>query len=117
MRIASAVLACGFLLVSGPAFAALSLTGASPSADSVAQGAPTAVELTFNGHIAASRSSIAVRDAVGTRYDRGHPYIVNDPQHIAIAIKELVPGRYTVQWKVAAPGSLAHGNYSFEVAQ
>lgn len=98
------------------AAAPLALTSASPSSDSVAQGAPTVVELTFSGKVNPGSCGIQVRDTGGHRYDHGKPYAVNDPQHIAVGLKELLPGGYVVQWNAGGAGAApVHGTYSFTV--
>jgi methionine-rich copper-binding protein CopC len=105
-------------LVPTLALAHAALTGAAPSADSVAQGSPVAVELSFSEGIEPKFSRIMVNNAAGQRVDANDPHVVDDNQHLAVSLKNLLPGKYLVTWKaVAVDTHVTQGSYSFTVSQ
>ncbi len=100
------------------AFAHAALTAAAPSADSVAQGSPVVVELTFSEGIEPKFSRIQVRASDGHRVDANDSHMVDDNKHLAVTLKNLVPGKYLVSWKaVAIDSHTTQGSYSFTVSQ
>lgn len=113
-RLAAILLLPLLCLASAPA--QVTLVGAAPSADSVAQGAPAVVELTFSQGVKPAQSRIMVRGGDGRRYDTGPDHWVDDSQHLAVALKLLTPGHYQVTWQVAGMnGQRAAGSYGFIV--
>jgi methionine-rich copper-binding protein CopC len=111
-------LALLIMLAATPAMAHAALTGAAPSADSVAQGSPVAVELTFSEGIEPKFSRIVVKNASGQRVDANDPHLVDDDKHLAVGLKNLLPGKYLVTWRaVATDTHVTQGSYSFTVSQ
>jgi methionine-rich copper-binding protein CopC len=92
------------------------LTNASPSADSVAQGTPSVVELTFSEPVQPKKCRIAVKGPDGKRADGNDTHIVEDPKHLAVSLKAALPGRYVVDWHVVSVSAQkAAGSYSFTI--
>ena len=116
-----ALIGVGGLLAGLPAAAQAhaALSAATPSADSVAQGAPTAVVLTFSEAIEPKFSQIMVKAADGKRVDGNDPHTVTDDKHLTVSLKGvLLPGVYRVSWKVTAEDThKSNGGYSFTVGQ
>jgi methionine-rich copper-binding protein CopC len=119
MTIRPAVL-IAVLLSLAPALAQAraTLTDASPSPDSVAQGTPSAVELTFSDGVQPKSSRIVVKSADGRRVDGNDVHAVSDSKHLAVSLKILLPGHYVVNWKaVGADSAPLTGSYGFTVSQ
>ena len=95
------------------------LAAATPSADSVTHGVPTAVELTFSEAIEPKFSQIVVKGADGRRVDGNDPHAVSDDKHLTVSLKGvLLPGVYRVSWKVTAVDThKSNGGYAFTVGQ
>jgi methionine-rich copper-binding protein CopC len=94
------------------------LTDAAPSADSVAQGAPTVVELTFSDNVQPKSGRIMVKSADGRRVDANDVHAVSDARHLAVSLKTMLPGHYVVTWKATgADAAPLAGSYGFTVGQ
>ena len=118
MTIRPAALSVLLILAPGLAGAHAALTGAAPSADSVAQGAPDVVELTFSDDVQPKSGRILVKAAGGRRVDANDVHVVSDNKHLAVTLKTLLPGRYEVDWKATGADSAPlAGSYSFTVGQ
>ncbi len=107
------------LLMLAPALAhaAVGLAGAAPSPDSVAQGAPGVVELTFSQPVAPKSCIIRVKGPDGTRVDRNDVHSVDDNTHMAVSVKQMMPGHYVVAWSATGTDRKhATGSYGFTVA-
>lgn len=79
---------------------------------------PTHVRLTFLEKPEPSLSTIHVVDTRGVAYDAGRPETVDgDPLSIAVALRPLGRGVYTVRWRVvsAVDGHASSGSYVFGV--
>ena len=112
------VLAAGQCLLPAVARARARLISCSPSADSVAEGAPNVAVLDFSEAVRAAAGDITVKSASGQRMDEGGVRVVGSPQHLAVELKTLVPGRYVVHWRVTGTDSEnSRGSYAFTVAQ
>src|SRR6476646_6633538 len=72
--------------------------------DGVALGdSPATIQLTFTERPDPALSEIHVVDRSGTGYDIGRPSLVNeDPLSIAVTMRRLPTGIYTVNWRVVS---------------
>ena len=79
---------------------------------------PTRVELTFSESVAASFSAIRVLNQTGEAVDNGDTQTVNvEYTTLAVSLKPLEPGLYTVAWKVLSSidGHTSSGAFTFGV--
>jgi methionine-rich copper-binding protein CopC len=102
--------------LTGHAWAHAFLRSAVPGVGSTVQTAPAQVAITFTEAVEPAFSTIVVTDASGSRVDSGgvHP---GGPATLAIGLKTLPPGRYTVTWHATSVDThKTQGTYSFTVA-
>ena len=88
----------GLALCAAPASAHAFLKTASPAVGSTLPQAPSTVTLTFTEGVEPLFSTIAVKDASGGQVDDGHVHLAGDDTHLAIGLKPLPAGVYTVAW-------------------
>ena len=112
------VFAAGLALAfAGPAAAHAFLKRASPAVGSSLPEAPRELSIEFTEPVESGFSTIAVLDAAGASVTTGGVHPLGDDQHLAIGLKTLPPGRYTVTWHVtAADTHKTQGGFSFTVA-
>jgi methionine-rich copper-binding protein CopC len=92
------------------------MISATPSADSVSRGAPSVAELVFSADISPGQSGIDVRSQNGARFDQHNLHTVGDAKHIAVGLRLLNPGHYTVRWHATGvAGQHVAGSYGFYV--
>jgi methionine-rich copper-binding protein CopC len=105
------------LLASPPAFAHAVYEHASPAAGSEVKSAPQAVTITFSEAVEPAFSKIEVKDANGARVDDGAVHSAgNDGRDLAVGLKKLAPGRYSVIWHVTSVDThKTEGRYDFTV--
>lgn len=93
------------------------LKTASPAVGSTVSSAPAQVVIDFTEAVEASFSSITVRNAEGQPVATGRVHPAGGDTHLAIAVKPLPPGTYTVVWHVTATDThKTQGSFKFTVA-
>lgn len=103
-----------------PVSAHANLTRSEPAADSNPSSAPTDVRLWFSEQPEIRYSEITVYDEAQQRYDlgavRGLP---GEPLGLAISLRPLPAGIYTVAWKTASAidGHTTSGTFAFVIGQ
>lgn len=108
-----AVLACLPSAARAHAF----LDTATPGVGSTLRVAPGQVTIDFTEGVEPAFSTITVQDAQGARVDRGDVHRDGDDTRLAIGLKPLPPGRYTVTWHaVATDTHRTQGSFSFTIA-
>lgn len=123
-RIRRGALALFLLLLSlyfvRPVAAHANLTRSEPAADTNLSGAPTEVRLWFSEQPELRYSEIAVYDEAQQRYDTGTTRsLPGEPLGLAITLRPLPTGIYTVVWKTtsAVDGHTTSGSFAFGVGQ
>ncbi len=104
------------VLSAAPAYAHAFLKTASPAVGSTLPQAPAAVTITFTEGVEPLFSTITVKDSSGGQVDDGHVHAAGDETHLAIGLKTLLPGIYTVAWH--ATSTDAHktsGKFNFTI--
>lgn len=113
--LAAAGLAC---LFAGSAFAHAFLKSATPGVGSRVSTAPSAVEITFTEGVEPAFSSITVTNAEGARVDDGAVHRAGSEDRLAVGLKSLRPGTYTVTWHATATDThKTTGQYRFTVTR
>ncbi|WP_044042006.1 copper resistance CopC family protein [Caballeronia insecticola] len=79
--------------------------------------APHEVAIEFGEALEPTFSKIIVTDAKGTQVNTAKSVVdASDPKHMSVALGNLQPGVYKVQWSaVAADGHRTQGHYNFTV--
>jgi hypothetical protein len=79
--------------------------------------APGEVELTFSEGVEPMFCTLVVQDATGAREDSGALHLVaGNPRRLAVAVKPLVPGVYTVTWHATSVDThRTEGTFHFTV--
>jgi copper(I)-binding protein len=119
MRTTTSLLLALPLLVSanGAAFAHAHLRTAVPAADATLTTPPTEVSIAFTEAVEPRFSTIEVTDANGGQMASGVPHSAGDANHLAIGLKPVPPGTYTVTWHVTSVDThKSEGHYAFVVA-
>ena len=92
------------------------LKTASPSVGGSVQAPPTQVVIDFTEGVEPSFSSITVQDAAGARMDTGAVHLAGGQAHLAVSLRSLQPGTYTVIWHVTSTDThKTEGRYTFTV--
>ncbi len=108
----------GLLLSPAPALAHAFLRHASPAVGSTTRTAPKQVAIEFTEDVEPRFSSITVQDAAGVRVDEGAAHPQGDDSHLAVGLRPLAPGTYSVSWHVVATDThRTEGRYSFTVKE
>ena len=116
MRYALAILA--LLALAGTASAHAFLKTAAPAVGSQVQQPPGEVAITFTEGVEPKFSSISVKSAAGQTVDTGAPHLEGGDTVLAVALKPLQPGTYTVVWHATATDThKTEGHYNFTVTQ
>ena len=115
--IAIALVAMHVALATGPAHAHGELTRTKPAANSVLTKGPNEIVLVMSEAIDAGLSGIKVFDKEGLRVDLEATRSV-DGNSLAVAVRPLDPGTYTVVWQVTSvsDGHRSSGLYRFTVS-
>jgi methionine-rich copper-binding protein CopC len=88
-----------------------------PKVGSTVMSPPQQVSIRFDAPIEALFSKLDVLDSGGQRQDAGTPQVDADTRTLAVQLKPLTPGEYTVKWSVVAKdGHRTEGSYTFTVA-
>jgi copper resistance protein C len=110
-------LAAGFALLAAPAFAHAFLKTASPAVGSTVSQAPSQVMINFTEGVEPQFSTITVKNAQGQQVQTGKPHLVGGDTHLAVNVKPLPPGTYTVAWHATATDThKTQGTFHFIVA-
>ncbi len=92
------------------------LKTASPAVGVSVQAPPTQVVIDFTEGVEPAFSSIIVQDAGGARADTGAVHLAGGQSHLAVGLKPLQPGTYTVIWHVTSTDThKTEGRYLFTV--
>lgn len=112
--VAGAVLCSGIRVAQAHAF----VDGADPPVGATLKMAPTALTITFTEALEPHFSTITVQDAAGARVDLGDAHAAaKDAMRFVVGLKALVPGTYTVLWRVTSVDThKTTGSYHFTVA-
>jgi methionine-rich copper-binding protein CopC len=80
---------------------------------------PAKIQLWFNERLEARYSSASVSDTDGTRVDLDNAQVVaEDRKQLAIGIKPLRPGKYTVKFRVlSVDGHVVEQSFPFTVRE
>ncbi len=113
---AALLLALPLLLCGGRAWAHAHLKAAEPPVGGTVSAAPAAVTITFTEGVEPRFSGIEVTDASGARVDQGDAHLGADDTHLAVALRPLQPGTYTVRWHATAVDThKTDGTFQFTV--
>ena len=116
-RLCAAAMFAGLVLCAGAARAHAFLKTASPPVGSTVQQAPAAVTLRFTEGVEPAFSTITVQDAGGAEVSSGPVRAGVDASSLAVGVKPLTPGAYTVTWHaVSVDTHRTEGRFSFTVA-
>jgi methionine-rich copper-binding protein CopC len=109
-----ALASLAFLAGGRAAFAHARLRSAVPAPGSMIDAAPTEVVLTFSERLEPRFSSIAVQDTAGRRFDDGPAQGGADGKTLAVKLKPLEPGDYTVVWHATSVDThRTEGSFAF----
>ena len=116
--LSSLLYAAPLLLVSaGAAFAHAHLLSVSPPADSTITATPDDVTIVFSEGVEPRFSAIAVTDAAGQRVDDGQPHLAGAPTRLAVGLRPLAVGSYSVAWNATSVDThKTDGRYEFTLA-
>jgi methionine-rich copper-binding protein CopC len=112
------LLAASLLLIgSTSVFAHAHLESTTPAADAVVATSPAEVAIVLSEAIEPKFSSIEVKDAHGTRVDKGDVHLAPDnAKRLIVSLRPLDSGSYKVDWKVTSVDThKTHGSFSFKV--
>lgn len=110
-------LAAGLALLTSQASAHAFLKTASPAVGSTVSQPPSKVVINFTEGVEPRFSSITVQTAQGAQVQTGKPHLEGDDAHLAIALKPLQPGTYTVIWHATATDThKTEGRFTFTVS-
>ncbi len=106
-------------LLPAPCFAHAFLDGAEPRVGSELPVAPTQVVLHFTQGVEPDFSKIAVNDSTGAGVAKGTAQTLpNDPTRLAIKLKPIGAGDYTVVWHVTSVDThKTQGKFHFTVTK
>ena len=78
-------------------------------------GCPAKVDLLFSEALEPRFSTVPTSDAASIRVDRGDLHVVDgDGKHLAIGLKSLRPGTYTVEWHATSVDThKTEGSFTF----
>lgn len=94
------------------------LKTASPAVGSTVSSAPAQVVIDFTEAVEPSFSTITVQNARGEQLATGRVHLAGGDTHLAIAVKPLPPGTYTVVWHATATDThKTQGSFKFTVAR
>jgi copper resistance protein C len=104
-----------FLLVPAPLSAHAYLVKSVPAQRAVLLRAPAKIQLWFNERLEPRYSSAAVFDPDGKRVDLDNAQVsAEDPKQLAVGVKALQSGRYTVKFRVlSVDGHVVEQSFPF----
>ncbi len=109
-------LAAGLALLTGHASAHAFLETASPAVGSTVSQAPNQVVINFTEGVEPRFSTIVVQNAQGAQVETGKPHLLGGDAHLAVDLKPLPPGTYTVVWHATATDThKTQGSFHFTV--
>lgn len=112
-----AAVAAGFAFCATQASAHAFLKTATPAVGSTVSQPPSQVVIDFTEGVEPRFSTIEVQNAQGARVDTGRPHLVAGDDHLAVGLKPLPPGSYTVTWHATATDThKTQGKFNFTVA-
>jgi methionine-rich copper-binding protein CopC len=115
-RLFKAIALSALLHGSAPAYAHAHLERASPPAGAILRAPPSEVSLWFSQKLEPAFSSAQVHDSYGVRVDQGARIDEANPTLIHVPLKLLVPGAYSVHWRVLSVDShTTEGDFTFRV--
>ncbi len=92
------------------------LKTATPAVGSTVAQSPTQVVIDFTEGVEPRFSTITVEDAQGRPVATGKPHLAGGDTHLALDIKPLPPGTYTVVWHATATDThKTQGKFIFTV--
>jgi methionine-rich copper-binding protein CopC len=92
------------------------LKTATPAVGSTVAQSPGQVVIDFTEGVEPRFSTIAVEDSQGKPVATGTPHLVGGDTHLAVDIKPLPPGTYTVVWHATATDThKTQGKFTFTV--
>ena len=115
------IMAAGSIVWAGPAFSTSAsahafLKTARPAVGSTVPTAPSQVVIHFTEGVEPVFSTIAVQDAAGARVDVGGVHLEGGAAQLAVGLKPLPPGTYSVTWHVTATDThKTQGRFTFTV--
>jgi hypothetical protein len=117
MRIVHVItLIAGLALFASEASAHAFIKTASPAVGSTVETPPSQVVIDFTEGVEPLFSTIAVLDAQGGAVPTGAPHLVGDGTHLAVDLKPLPPGDYTVVWHATSIDThKTEGHFAFTV--
>ena len=105
-----------FLATGGRAEGHAFLETATPAVGSTVATAPREVVIDFTEGVEPAFSTVEVTDGAGHRVDSGPAHRDGAPQRLAVPLKTLVPGTYTVRWHATAVDThRTEGRFTFTV--
>ncbi len=111
------VLALALVSAAAPAWAHAFLSTATPAVGSTIQQAPSQVVINFTEGVEPAFSTITVQDAAGQRVDAGDARRDGPETRLAVPLKTLQPGTYSVTWHATAVDThKTEGHYTFSIA-
>lgn len=114
--IRTAVCAAGFAFLATQAWAHAFLKTSEPAVGSTVSKAPTQVVINYTEGVEPLFSSIVVKNAQGEAVQVGKPRLEHGDTHLAVALKPLPRGTYTVIWHATAVDThKTQGSFRFTV--
>ncbi|HEX3349658.1 MAG TPA: copper resistance CopC family protein [Acetobacteraceae bacterium] len=112
----TAALGAGFALAAAHASAHAFLQTSTPAVGSTVAQAPTEVVINFTEGVEPMFSTIVVQNAQGASLETGNPHLVGGDTHLAVEVKPLPPGTYTVIWHATSTDThKTEGKFTFIV--
>lgn len=110
------VVAAACCLIGQAAWAHAFLDRASPAVGSAVSGSPPALTLTYTEAVEPYFSDVMVTNAAGASVVDGKPAAGADGRVLAVRLKPLAPGVYTVAWHVTSVDThKTEGHFTFTV--
>jgi methionine-rich copper-binding protein CopC len=108
-----------FLWVPSLAFAHAYLVKSVPPGRAMLFSSPARIQLWFNERLEPRYSSASVLDSEGKRMDQGNAQVSpDDPKQLAIGVKQLPSGKYTVKFRVlSVDGHVVEQSFPFTVRE
>ena len=105
------------LLLPASVWAHAGLVKAVPTRRAVLTHVPARVQLWFNERLEAHFCSLSVWNAGGQQVDSGDVQVArDDPKHLSVGLTALVPGTYTVKYRVlSVDGHMIEDQFPFTV--
>jgi len=116
-KIITPVLLIAGLLLPVPGLAHAILVKSQPAKDEIVKQSPKQIDLWFNDAVQSEYKALAVIDSSGKRVDNHDvEQTLTDGSHIHASVADLVPGKYTVRYRVVSQDShIVTGKFDFTV--